>query len=158
MKYVYWTLAAALLGRQTQSIFSWWLKLALTHLSLASLLWDIGKQYSPRCDAAEHGIPSEAILFAYRNCIEKWNKILNSHLRPLKMKCGLVQFIMMGESIRQICVKQYFANFVEEFTVNLIDCAVKIVNHFQSWFLESDFDNARLSPFLIILLFSLFMF
>ena len=37
----------------------------LTHLSLASLLWDIGKQNSPRCDAAERGIPSGAILFAY---------------------------------------------------------------------------------------------
>ena len=24
----------------------------LTHISLVSLLWDIGKQYSPRCDAA----------------------------------------------------------------------------------------------------------
>ena len=38
----------------------------LTHLSLASLLWDIGKQNSPRCDAA-----SGAILFAWRNFIEK---------------------------------------------------------------------------------------
>ena len=38
----------------------------LTHLSLASLLWDIGKQNSPRCDAAERGVPSGAILFAYR--------------------------------------------------------------------------------------------
>ena len=36
----------------------------LTHLSLASLLWDISKQNSPRCDAAEHGVPSGAILFA----------------------------------------------------------------------------------------------
>ena len=36
----------------------------LTHLSLASLLWDIGKQNSPRCDAAERGVPSGAILFA----------------------------------------------------------------------------------------------
>ena len=36
----------------------------LTHLSLVSLLWDIGKQHSPRCDAAERGVPSEAILFA----------------------------------------------------------------------------------------------
>ena len=36
----------------------------LTHLSLASLLWDIGKQYSPRCDAAERSVPSGAILFA----------------------------------------------------------------------------------------------
>ena len=38
--------------------------LLLTHLSLASFQWDIGKQYSPRCDAAEHGIPSGAILCA----------------------------------------------------------------------------------------------
>ena len=58
----------------------------LTHLSLASLLWDIGKQYSPRCDAAERGVPSGAILFAYRNFIEKWIKSLKAHLWPLKMK------------------------------------------------------------------------
>ena len=38
--------------------------LKLAHLSLASLLWDIGKQNSPRCDAAERGVPSGAILFA----------------------------------------------------------------------------------------------
>ena len=44
----------------------------LTHLSL---LWDIGKQNSPRCDAAERGVPSGAILFAYRIFIEKLNKI-----------------------------------------------------------------------------------
>ena len=36
----------------------------LTHIGLVSFLCDIGKQYSPRCDAAERGIPSEAILFA----------------------------------------------------------------------------------------------
>ena len=35
-----------------------------THLSLTSLLWDLGKQNSPRCDAAERGVPSGAILFA----------------------------------------------------------------------------------------------
>ena len=34
----------------------------LTHLSLAFLLWDIGKQNSPRCDAAERGVTSGAIL------------------------------------------------------------------------------------------------
>ena len=28
------------------------------------LLWDTGKQYSLRCDAAERGIPSGAILLA----------------------------------------------------------------------------------------------
>ena len=43
----------------------------LDHISLASFLWDTGKQYSPRCDAAERGVPSEAILFAQRNVIEK---------------------------------------------------------------------------------------
>ena len=43
----------------------------LTHISLASFLWDIGKQNSPRCDAAKRGVPSGAILFAYMNFIEK---------------------------------------------------------------------------------------
>ena len=38
----------------------------LTHLSLAPLLWDIGKQNSLRCDATERGVPSGAILFAKR--------------------------------------------------------------------------------------------
>ena len=37
-----------------------------SHISLVSILWDIGKQYSPRCDAAECGVPFEAILFAER--------------------------------------------------------------------------------------------
>ena len=49
-------------------------EIRLTHLSLASLLWDIGKQYSPRFDAAERDVPSEAILFAKGNFIEKLNK------------------------------------------------------------------------------------
>ena len=40
-------------------------------LKLVPLLWDIDKQYSPRCDAAERGVPSGAILFAQRNFIEK---------------------------------------------------------------------------------------
>ena len=47
----------------------------LIHLSLASLLWDIGKQNSPACDAAERGVPSGAILFAERIFIEKLNEI-----------------------------------------------------------------------------------
>ena len=32
---------------------------------MASYLWDIGKQYIPRCYAAERGVPSEAILFSW---------------------------------------------------------------------------------------------
>ena len=58
----------------------------LTHLSLASLLWDIGKQNSPRCDAAERGVSSGAILFAWRIFIEKLYRIEKSLLTPLKMK------------------------------------------------------------------------
>ena len=46
-------------------------ELHLTHLSLASFLWDIGKQNSPRWDAAERGIQSGAIVFVQRNFIEK---------------------------------------------------------------------------------------
>ena len=38
----------------------------LTQLSLASFLWDIGKQYSHRCDASQWGIPSMAILLDKR--------------------------------------------------------------------------------------------
>ena len=45
--------------------------ICLTHISLASFLWDIGKQKSPRCDAAKRGVRSEAILFAFMNFIEK---------------------------------------------------------------------------------------
>ena len=51
----------------------------LTHLSLASFMWDIGKQNSPRCDAAERGVPSGAILFAYRIFIEKLKKKNKNH-------------------------------------------------------------------------------
>ena len=75
----------------------------LTHLRLASLLWDIGKQNSPRCDAAERGVPSGAILFAYRIFIEKLNKFTPD---APKNESGLTQMIMMGKSICQIWVKQ----------------------------------------------------
>ena len=42
----------------------------LTHISLMSLYWDIGKQCRPRLDASdtnELGVWSGTILFAYRN-------------------------------------------------------------------------------------------
>ena len=55
-------------------IYNW---TELTNLSLASLLWDVGKQNSPRFDAAERGGPSGAILFAWRNLIENEIKIKN---------------------------------------------------------------------------------
>ena len=76
----------------------------LTHISLASLLWDIGKQYSPRCDAIERVVPSGAILFAQRNVIEKRDKKNKNTPNTPKNESGITQLIMMGESIRQIWV------------------------------------------------------
>ena len=37
-------------------------------------IWGIGKQHSPRCDVAERGVPSGAIMFAQRNFTEKMRK------------------------------------------------------------------------------------
>ena len=34
----------------------------LTHLSLASFLWGMGKRNSPRCDATDSSVPSGAML------------------------------------------------------------------------------------------------
>ena len=42
------------------------------------------KQNNPRCEAAKRGIPSGAILFTWKKFIEKVNKNLKSHLKPLK--------------------------------------------------------------------------
>ena len=53
-------------------------------ISLASFLWNIGKQNSPRWDAAKRGVPSGAILFPYMNFIEKLNKNEKEILMPLK--------------------------------------------------------------------------
>ena len=58
-------------GIEIQKYFLFICFMMLTHISLASFLWDISKQHSPRCDAAERGVPSGAILFAQRNFIEK---------------------------------------------------------------------------------------
>ena len=49
----------------------------LTHLRLVSLLLDISKQNSPRCDAAERSDPSGAILFAKKIFIKVYLKIEN---------------------------------------------------------------------------------
>ena len=54
------------------SLFYFFVKYILTHISPAIFLWDIGKQNSPR-----------AILFADMNFIEKCNKNEISLLMPL---------------------------------------------------------------------------
>ena len=68
----------------------------LTHLSLASLLWDIGKQQN----AASH-----LGLFCLLGGISSKNDMrIKNHYYP-KNESGLTQLIMMGKSIRQIWVK-----------------------------------------------------
>ena len=49
---------------------------------------DIGKQNSPRWDAADCGIPSGAVLFALKNFSEKWIK--NYKIAPHSPKNGSV--------------------------------------------------------------------
>ena len=51
----------------------------LTHINLASFLWDIGKMNSPRCDAAKCGVTSGTILFAILIIIEKLHKKVKNH-------------------------------------------------------------------------------
>ena len=58
----------------------------LTHFSLASLFWDLGKQYRPRSDATERGVWLEASLFANRNFYPKKNKNETVHQTPLKLE------------------------------------------------------------------------
>ena len=76
----------------------------LTHISLASFLWDIGKQNSPRCDTAKRGVPSGAFLFADMIFIENEIKMIITPDDP-KNEYGLIQMIRMGNSIRLIWVK-----------------------------------------------------
>ena len=49
-------------------------KTSLTHISLASHLWDIGKQCRPRSDATERGVWSGSTLFAHKNFYQKYDK------------------------------------------------------------------------------------
>ena len=46
-------------------------KSSLTHISLASHLWGIGKQCRPRSDTAERGVWSGSSLFASMNFYRK---------------------------------------------------------------------------------------
>ena len=46
-------------------------QLILTHISLASHFWDIGKRCRPRSDTAER---SGSTLFAHRNLYHKYDK------------------------------------------------------------------------------------
>ena len=70
---------------------------------MAFLLWDIGKQHSPRCDAAA----SHLRLSCLNREISSKNESKNKKITPNtpKNESGLTQLIMLGESIHQIWVK-----------------------------------------------------
>ena len=55
----------------------------LTHISLASFLWDIDKQSRPRSDAAECRVWSGSSLLAYRMFNQNLNKDEKYHLTYL---------------------------------------------------------------------------
>ena len=76
----------------------------LTHLSLASLFWDIGKQNNP--DVMPQNAVSHLGLFCLLNKNSSKNGIkLKISPNTPKNESGLIQLIMMGETIRQIWVK-----------------------------------------------------
>ena len=74
----------------------------LTHISLASFLWDISKQNSPGCNAAKRGVPSGAILFTDINKNEKITPVSPEN------ESRLSQMIRMGKSIRNRWVKALY--------------------------------------------------
>ena len=73
---------------------------AITHISLATLVWDLGKQCRPRSDAAERSVYTvcfQEFLFEMKL---KWKSTPDTP----KIRNGLVQLIRMEKSIRQIWV------------------------------------------------------
>ena len=71
-----------------------------------SFLWDIGKQNSPRCDAAaERGVRTGGYSVFLEDFYQKfvW-KLKITPVAPRNIS-GLIQMIMVGKSIRQKWVK-----------------------------------------------------
>ena len=66
----------------------------LTHIRLASFLWDIGKQCRARSDAAKCGVWSGSPLFAYKRLYWNLNKFLRvffgskDYTKELKLECA----------------------------------------------------------------------
>ena len=70
----------------------------LTHISIVSLFWDLGKQCKPISDAAEHGADQGLHCLLAGNSIKNKIKIDNAPDTP-KLGNGLVQLIGMEKSI-----------------------------------------------------------
>ena len=59
---------------------------ALTRISFPSFLWDKGKQYRPRSDAAQRGVWSGSPLFAYRMYFQNLNELETYYPTTLKFE------------------------------------------------------------------------
>ena len=97
MVYLIFFLKTYIMGTRTnenpQSMLGSKIKKNITTFETCHFLWDIGKQNSPRCDAADCGVPSGAILFAYRNFIENEIKIKKNTPDVPKNDSGPIQMI-----------------------------------------------------------------
>ena len=85
-------------------IFSFYQK-QLNSFKSGILLWEIDKQYSPRCDIAFSGVPSGAILFSKRIFVKNLYEYLKSLRMTIKMKMDFTKMIIMEKSIFQNWVK-----------------------------------------------------
>ena len=74
--------------RDILRVFGWFsfMESFLTHISLASFLWDICKQCRPRPDTAERGVLSGSLLFAHRMFYQHLNKHEKYQRTPLNME------------------------------------------------------------------------
>ena len=101
-----------------------WFCHVLAHLCLVSHIWDLGKQWRPRSDAAPG-----SILFFYRNFDQKWNKKkCKSTPDTPKFGNGLVQLISMEKSTGQIWVNlDVLRKAVSCYTPRRVTSAVKMM-------------------------------
>ena len=60
--------------------------LILTHISLASFLWDKGKQCKPRSEATKHDADQGLHCLLTEKLIKIWIEMKNSTQQPLKQK------------------------------------------------------------------------
>ena len=94
-RYIFWNDCALIYTCNLRYTISKCIHLA--HISLASFLWDIGKQYKTRSVAAKRGVWLGSKLFAIWNFFYIWIKMKNTTSYP-KIGNGLVQLIRVGNT------------------------------------------------------------
>ena len=80
---------------------------SLTNISLASFLWDIGKQWRPRSDAAKHGVWSGSPLFAYMNRMFYQNLNKNKKYQSTTLKTEMDSKIQHLIRVSTVCIQNF---------------------------------------------------